>query len=84
MSDEPRRIPPGSREEAQIAESILYGLLWGLLMTNEHLIRERFHYEGAEILNAHEADQAVGVIYDGLRIRMATGSYRVRIERERP
>lgn len=79
MSDR-RHIPAGSREEAQMAESVLYGLLWGLLMATERLIREQFNYLGADISTTEEGERT-GVYYDGLTIHMASGDYEVTIRR---
>ena len=78
-----RQVPAGSREEAQIAESILYGLLHGLLTVNGPLIAERFAYEGVELIQTSPADRAAGVVFEGLTIHMASGDYDVVVTRRR-
>lgn len=78
---ERRQIPPESREEAQVGESLLYGVLWGLLSANAALIQERMNYLGTEVTPSGEPD-ASAVKFSGLTIHMASGAYRVTITRD--
>lgn len=78
MSDK-RLVPPGSREEAQIAESVLYGVLWQMLNNFGPLIRETIAFQHADVHPTGEPDS--GVVYDGLTIQMASGDYDVKITR---
>lgn len=83
MPDRRRQVPPGSREEAQMAASLIYGMLYSLLMGFGDLIKEKFNYQGVELIPGDEADKRANIHFTGVRIRMASGSYRVIVEREK-
>jgi hypothetical protein len=82
MSDVPRTITPGSREEAHVAESILYGLLGAMVEQMKPLLQTQFSLRGATLHRAEEHSESP-VIFDGLTIHMASGDYRVTIEQEK-
>jgi hypothetical protein len=76
---ERRRVPERSAWEEQVACSILYGLLHGLLIANGPLIAEQFNYLGTDI---SQNDEGIpGLHFDGLVVHMASGDYRVTVER---
>jgi len=82
MTDEKRRVPDGSREEAQITESLLTGVLWGLVMANEAIIAGPFKYLGCEIVPAGEPEGSA-VVYRSLVVRMGSGDYEVTVKQIR-
>lgn len=73
---------PGSEHEARVAASILYGMIAATFHLCDGEIREQFNYDGLSVEQLGPAANLPGVIYTGLRLRMASGTYRVRIERE--
>lgn len=74
--DARRTIPPGSREEAQIAESIIYGLLWQVLVNLGPLLRTQFSFKDARV--AATGDPIVP--FNGLTIVMASGEYEITVK----
>lgn len=76
-----RKIPPGSDWEARSGESIIYGLIHAILVGFGDLVSEKFNYLGHEI---HQSDEDIpGLVFDGLTIKMASGDYKVTVERVR-
>jgi hypothetical protein len=80
MTDK-REVPHGSLEEAQVGESVIYGLLWGILTGAGGAIRESFNYLGADVHRTGEEGRGTGVLFDGLTVKMASGDYRITVER---
>lgn len=79
MTDDRRVIQSGSREEAQIAESVIYGLLWQILANFGPLIREQFNYKDVRV--GTTGDPVVP--FDGLTIVMASGEYEVTVKQKK-
>lgn len=77
-----RVVQPGSNEEEDIAASVLYGLIGGIFYSHDALIRDLFNYEDVEVVRGTPEEKASGKHFTGLKIRMASGTYRVKIERE--
>ncbi len=74
-------VEPGSEREAEVAKSILFGLLGQLCQIGKVEFQRALNYKGVTIERASPARS--GVIFTGLVIHMRSGDYRVTIEREK-
>jgi hypothetical protein len=77
-----KRVPADSRWEAQITESMLYGTLNAALrLMAPELKAAGINFKGVTLEHASSADAGMNIHHRGLVIHMASGDYRVTIER---